>query len=55
MNNICDEFNPNCLVRSCCSQVCDKIKTLVGSYIDYHIDKPWIFHELITNEKCPVS
>ena len=54
MNNICDEYNPNCLVRSCCSQICDKIKNLVDGYIKYNLDNQWIFYELFTNEKCPV-
>ena len=54
MTNICDEFNSNCLVRACCTEMCPKIGTLVDSYLNYHIDSLWIFHELITNERCPV-
>ncbi len=52
--NICDEFNSNCLVRSCCTELCPKVRTLVDSYLNYHMDKEWMFHDLITNEKCPV-
>jgi len=52
--SICDEFKSNCLVRACCSEMCSEVGTLIDSYLNYHMDKAWIFHELITNEKCPV-
>ena len=52
--NICDEFNSNCLVRACCSELCSKVGTLVDSYLNYHMDKEWMFYKLIDNGECPV-
>lgn len=54
MNNICDDFKSNCLVRPVCSKMCDDMNTLVDSFLNHHLDKPWIFHDLVTNEHCPV-
>lgn len=54
MNNICDEFKTNCLVRPVCSKICMDIKTLVDSYLNHHIDRAWMFHDIVTNERCPV-
>jgi len=34
--------------------MCSKVGTLVDSYLNYHINKAWMFHDLITNEHCPV-
>lgn len=54
MFNICDDFNNNCLVRACCSEICDKVKTLVDSYLNYHMDKDWLYDKLVNEETCPV-
>ena len=52
--NICDEFNSNCLVRACCTELCEKVGTLVDSYLNHELDYSWIFYELVNNERCPV-
>ncbi len=53
---ICNEANPNCLVKSCCSEKCQSVIDLISKKqknID-EFDYDSLFKSMIKNEWCPI-
>jgi len=54
---ICDELNPNCLVKSCCSKKCLEVESYINDMFKRLKNKgvyPYYYGNMIKNNYCPV-
>ena len=51
--SVCDIVNPNCIVKSCCSQVCEEVKDEISKMTTLE-NCNHLSYEMIDQQYCPV-